>query len=264
MKHLDEPLRHLDPDSQAPADLRDMLRATQKDGPSAQQMARMLSHLTPNATAPSNSVPSSSGITLGSIVKTGTLLLVAAVAAIIVKGLTDSRSDSSTNFDDPPARSSQQPMENPEPPSTPQPQATSETESDNSTVSHPIQTKELDSFTQKTHTKVSRSNITARTDTNRELALLREARQALPQAASRALTLTEEHRRDYPNGVFEQEREAIAIESLLRIGYKDRAKNRAERFYDRFPDSAYRHRIEQLFNREKNFEKKSGKLSHIE
>jgi hypothetical protein len=264
MKHLEEPIRHLDPDSRAPADLRDMLRSAQQDGPSAQEMARMLSHLAPAAAAPLNSISSSSGGALGSMVKTGILLLVAAMAAVMVKSVTDDRSDSSTNSANPPAPALKQPFEKPKPFFEPQPQLTPDTESDLSMRNQPIRTRELNSPISKKSAKVTRNNKPHQSDANRELALLREARKALPQAASRALTLTEKHRTDYPHGVFEQEREAIAIESLLRIGYKNRAESRAERFYHRFPDSAYRHRIEQLFNREKNFEKKSDYLSPIE
>jgi hypothetical protein len=263
MKHFDEPIRHLDPNSRAPADLRDMLRAARQDGPYGEQMARMLSRVTLGAGPLSNGVPPSSGIAPSSVVKIAAGVLVAAVAAVVFKGFIDSRSNSSATSTDLPTRSLEQRIDDPKPSSTPLPREGAATESDRSTVSGPIETHKLDNRKARKIATVSPSNTTSQTEINQELALLREARKALPQAASRALMLTEKHRLDYPNGEFEQEREAIAIESLLRIGYRNRAESRAALFYKRFPASAYRHRIEQLFYREKNFEKSSDDLSPI-
>lgn len=263
MTHLDEPIRHLNPDSQASSELRKMLEAARRDGPDAHEMARMLSHLTPNAAPLSNTVPASSGIALSSVAKIGALILVAAVAVITYKGFIDGHSDSSVETANPLPRPLEQKIENPKPPATPLPQESAVTTPDRYAVSPPTRTKKQSRPTAKKGAMVARSNATYPADTNRELALLREARKALPHAASRALMLTERHRTDYPRGVFEQEREAIAIESLLRIGYKTRAQSRAERFLARFPDSAYRHRIEMLFSREKNFEKSPDQLSPI-
>lgn len=77
-----------------------------------------------------------------------------------------------------------------------------------------------------------------------EFQLLRNARSALASTPTRALSLTSEHERLFPSGMLTQEREAIAIEALLRLGRRVEADARAERFLARFPTSPYRARIE--------------------
>jgi hypothetical protein len=77
-----------------------------------------------------------------------------------------------------------------------------------------------------------------------EAQLLRSARATLPSAPARALELTAEHERLYRSGMLVQEREAIAIEALMRLGRRSEATARADRFLARFPASPYRARIE--------------------
>jgi hypothetical protein len=77
-----------------------------------------------------------------------------------------------------------------------------------------------------------------------EAQLLRSARAALPSTPARALELTVEHERLYRSGMLVQEREAIAIEALMRLGRRSEATARADRFLARFPASPYRARIE--------------------
>jgi hypothetical protein len=76
-----------------------------------------------------------------------------------------------------------------------------------------------------------------------ETALLRDARLALNGDPARALALTEQHRRDYPNGGFSQEREVIAITALGRLGRTSEAKSRADRFRSAHPTSPYIDRV---------------------
>jgi hypothetical protein len=65
-----------------------------------------------------------------------------------------------------------------------------------------------------------------------QLAELRRLAQTDPR---RAVILADEGARQYPNGFFSQEREAIAITSLLRLGREADARGRAERFLVRYP-----------------------------
>ncbi len=77
-----------------------------------------------------------------------------------------------------------------------------------------------------------------------ETSLLRDARLALNGDPARALTLTEQHRREYPGGGFAQEREVIAITALAKLGRTSEARSRAERFRSAYPTSPYTERVD--------------------
>jgi hypothetical protein len=81
-----------------------------------------------------------------------------------------------------------------------------------------------------------------------EIELLRDARLALRQSPSRALELTEAHARAFPRGKLTQERELIAISSLVALGRRTAALSRASRFNDAFPQSPYRSQIVELLH----------------
>jgi outer membrane biosynthesis protein TonB len=74
--------------------------------------------------------------------------------------------------------------------------------------------------------------------------LLERARRALGSDPSRALSLTREHAKSYPNGVLAQEREVIAIEALKRLGRGSEADARRGTFEQRYPQSAHRRNLE--------------------
>jgi hypothetical protein len=77
-----------------------------------------------------------------------------------------------------------------------------------------------------------------------EFALLRAARQAVAAQPERALSLTEEHAQRFPKGMLAQEREAIAIEALAKLGRATQAQARAQTFLKAHPGSPYRPRID--------------------
>lgn len=77
-----------------------------------------------------------------------------------------------------------------------------------------------------------------------EAALLRSARQALATSPARTLALTQEHRRRYPRGILDQEREALAIDALIALGRDGEARARARTFELAYPGSPHRARIE--------------------
>ena len=81
-----------------------------------------------------------------------------------------------------------------------------------------------------------------------ELDLLHGARAALSMRPLAAYALTEQHRSTYPDGVFAQERDALAVEALLRAGDLDRARTRAEKFIERYPSSPHAHRFRETMN----------------
>ena len=77
----------------------------------------------------------------------------------------------------------------------------------------------------------------------REVDLLQRARTAAP---AEALSIVREHEQRFPGGALVQEREVIAVGALVGLGHAAEARARAARFVERFPTSAYRHRIEAL------------------
>jgi hypothetical protein len=79
-----------------------------------------------------------------------------------------------------------------------------------------------------------------------ETELLADARAALDRSPGLALTLTEQHRREFPSGAFAQERELIALTALTRLGRGDDARARAERFRRNYPSSAYMRQVDRL------------------
>jgi hypothetical protein len=78
-----------------------------------------------------------------------------------------------------------------------------------------------------------------------ELELLTPANAALhANDLVRALALAERHASLHPQGMFAEEREAIAIEALYRLGQHDRARTRFTAFTTHYPHSSYRARLE--------------------
>jgi hypothetical protein len=82
--------------------------------------------------------------------------------------------------------------------------------------------------------------------TDDEIEMLRDARAVLGNEPARALRIAGKHLREHPYGIFIEEREAIAIEALIRLGDVTLARSRARRFADRFPHSAYHRRLNGL------------------
>jgi hypothetical protein len=79
-----------------------------------------------------------------------------------------------------------------------------------------------------------------------ETQILRDARLVLDRDPRSALALSEQHRRDYPNGSFTQERELIAITALVKLGRQSEASDRAARFRSAYPSSPYRARLDRI------------------
>lgn len=82
-----------------------------------------------------------------------------------------------------------------------------------------------------------------------ELSLLRRSHAALADNAGLALAFAQEHERQYSRGIFAQERELLAIEALVRLGYTALAIERAKRFLDRYPESPHAVRVRAVLPR---------------
>jgi hypothetical protein len=76
-----------------------------------------------------------------------------------------------------------------------------------------------------------------------EIELLHRAQVALQGRPREAYQLTQEHRRLYPNGEFTQERDALAIQALMRAGDSDKARDLAQSFIRTYPSSPHAHRF---------------------
>ncbi len=88
--------------------------------------------------------------------------------------------------------------------------------------------------------------LPAASDAPTEIELLRDARLALKSSPTKALELAESHARAFPGGRLAQERELIAISSLVALGRRTAALSRASRFEQSFPLSPYRKQIAEL------------------
>jgi hypothetical protein len=83
-------------------------------------------------------------------------------------------------------------------------------------------------------------------DGDSEVTLLDAAEAALGSDPGAALSLANRHTARFPYGMLSQEREVIAIEALWRLGRSDEARRRARRFFQDYPRSAHRPRVEAL------------------
>ncbi|AKV00692.1 hypothetical protein AKJ09_07355 [Labilithrix luteola] len=79
-----------------------------------------------------------------------------------------------------------------------------------------------------------------------ELEAARRAQATLASNPGRALVIADQLSRDFPNGEFVQEREAIAVEALARLGRKEDALQRARTLLRRFPRTPYVARLEMV------------------
>jgi hypothetical protein len=77
-------------------------------------------------------------------------------------------------------------------------------------------------------------------DESRERVLLDAARQGLlrgePQTSWEAI---EEHERKFPDGALAEERDALAVRTLVALGRNPEARRRAEALRSRFPRSVF-------------------------
>jgi hypothetical protein len=76
-----------------------------------------------------------------------------------------------------------------------------------------------------------------------EIQLLRRAQVALTGRPREAFQLTQEHRKLYPAGEFAQERDALAIQALMRVGDSEKARDLAAAFIRSYPGSPHAHRF---------------------
>jgi hypothetical protein len=79
-----------------------------------------------------------------------------------------------------------------------------------------------------------------------DTALLQRARGLASSEPSRALSLTREHEARFPRSPLGEERQALRIEALLRLGRARDAASELDVFEQRYPRSPYRRRLRNL------------------
>lgn len=78
-----------------------------------------------------------------------------------------------------------------------------------------------------------------------EMRLLQEAQRITERDPAGALALLEQHRARYPRGTFREEREAYAIEALVRLEHTSEVERRYLEFRADFPSSTFLVHLEQ-------------------
>lgn len=81
-----------------------------------------------------------------------------------------------------------------------------------------------------------------------ESELIARAQEALARRPTQTLSLANQHRRAYREGVLAQERELLTIEALIRLGRRRQAQRRGEAFEARWPQSPHLRRIGRLLD----------------
>lgn len=82
-----------------------------------------------------------------------------------------------------------------------------------------------------------------------EMRILNRARELLAEHPAEALGVIAEHRRQHPQGVLREEREAFAIEALLDLEHSAEAERRYYDFLRDYPESNFRERLRERMSR---------------
>lgn len=79
-----------------------------------------------------------------------------------------------------------------------------------------------------------------------ELSLVHTAQQLIGHHPRRALEALDQHRTLYPRGTFAEERDALQLDALARLGWREALAQAGDAFLKRYPTSLHRERVEQL------------------
>jgi hypothetical protein len=77
-----------------------------------------------------------------------------------------------------------------------------------------------------------------------EVEILSQARALLAKSPDRALALARDHEARFPHGRLAQERDALVVQALRRLGLAAEARKADETFRTRYPDSLYNRAVE--------------------
>jgi hypothetical protein len=232
-ERFDDPPRWSETSSDAPAELRTLLRDAGRDLPTARELASLAARLEPELVpAPSPTpgpAPALAPRAARLLAPIGVLVL-AGAGVLVARGFSSSEepvtSPSATNAASVPA-----------PSSAPGPEAPA-------AIPEPVAEPSSPAAPAVTSNAPPRAPALGGAARIGEAELLELARRALSTDPARALRLTERHKQSFPKGVLQQEREVIAIEALRRLGRAKAANQRAGQFEEQFPDSAHRRGVE--------------------
>ncbi len=109
-------------------------------------------------------------------------------------------------------------------------------------------------------TETPRATVSAGASANADDAQMSTERSLLDVARAsfargehdRALTALERHKARYPSGLLAEEREALAVRTLVALGRSKQAHERGQRFLARYPESLMRPAVEGALNRERD------------
>lgn len=247
MKMSRDPLRWAESGADAPPALARDIRVLRAERASTMQLAALERRLIAELTVPTFARASSASAELGLGAKSlGSLVLACAVGLIALVAYV--RQEAAPGRSNPlpraPAASSRAAAPAPARAIAPQPRAASNSQSSEAAVVDAADFRPSRAADRERRRRSSAPAITPTPET--ELALLRRSQAALDGDPSAALDLAEQHARDYPRGLFAQEREVLAIEALLKLRRKPAAVDRAAHFVQRFPDSPHARRVRAL------------------
>jgi hypothetical protein len=79
-----------------------------------------------------------------------------------------------------------------------------------------------------------------------ETALMERLRQEVKSDPSSAVALADDGEKRFPNSLFREEREAMAIRAFINLQRMGSARGRAIRFLERYPNSPYTNEVEAM------------------
>lgn len=234
-------MKRLLEDSQLPSELRaDLLRtrAAGRDYPAAAKLLQLRAAMSERAPQPVEALQASPKSALLAGWKLGVLLVLGGSAAFLAQTVTPAAQPEHTLSSPPPAADTSTPANSaaatsamlapavlvpPEPAHEAQPSAAATSEHE--TVA-----------AQPTPDRASSSR--------REIAQLVKIRALLERDPTGARRLAERSEREFPRGLLSEERRALAIVALAKMGTKQLAERDAQRYFARYPHSPMRELIE--------------------
>jgi len=237
MKRPDDPERLADAAPRSP--LGELLASAERDLPSDEQIARLAAQLgptldgTPSPPRPPASAPGASGLVKVAVVASAMAALVGAGLALRQASHNSADAPTSTPKATLPSASAvptQPPAAVPPPPAL-------DSAAISDTASSAPSVDKTDASSAKAPSAPSKAPS--------EAALLEQARRALNSSPSYALSLANQHRARFPNGILTQEREVIAIEALRKLNRGGEADQRATGFSKAFPGSAHQRMVDE-------------------
>jgi len=226
-----DPPRLLDPGSGTPEELRSLFAAGAEDFPTDAELAALATKLGPTLGPSAATGSTGTGSSVATSLKVGLAALAAAgIAALVLS------QRAPTEHAAPSAVTARGPEANPVAPSAPAAPAPSPSEPP-AGVPAPEAPPPSAASAPAVIPPAFRPAET-------EAEYLERARGALVKSPALALALANQHRSRFPYGVLAQEREVIAIEALKRLGRSADAERRIGDFASRYPNSAYRKKLE--------------------